>query len=270
LTEDIKAQQIDNALAWLDNMRAKEGERFSELAGRVLPTLEEAIAASTGSRKADLLAYRGWADFLRSRDSRDSFSPDNYYREAIAIDPANPYAHAKWGHWIAWNDGKLHDVREHFDAALTSGRQRPYVRELHFVAIRNLSGDQGDWETLRVAHEMWTQKEPIPGEALKQIRWIYTSACGRPFGSNRGKFVGLTEQQHMDLIHGLFPHSDASRDQTYWTQPCIARLQEQAGLNNEALETYRAIQSAYKPNDQYWTFANDAIKRLSKTSSKQK
>jgi hypothetical protein len=269
LSDTINAQHIDSALAWLENLRVKEGEQFSELVSRVLPTLDEAIATTTGERHADLLAYRGWADFLRSRDSREHFEPDTYYRQAIAIDPNNVYAHAMWGHWIAWNHGQHHDVRQHFNAALASSRQRAYVRRLQLASMKNFHEGQGDWETLRVTHEMWSLKEPIPEEALKQVRWIYTSACGRP-SSNTGKLFGLSEPEHIALIRGLFSDTQSVGDQTYWTQPCIARLQEYAGLKTDALETYRTIQAGSKPTDQRWAFATEGIKRLSTTSSKPK
>ena len=270
LAQDITTQQLTIATTWLDDMHVKEGERFSELAGRLLPTLDEAITTSTGALKATALAYRGWADFLRSRDSGQRFEPETFYRQALDIDPANVHAHSMWGHWITWTRGDLDEAKKHFESALANGQQRAYVRDRQLSAMANLHNDEGDGETIRIVSDMLIRKEPIPDAAKWRIRSIFTSSCGFLSRNNISKLAEvLPESALIALLRSLFP-LDSDREQAHWVQPCIARLQEHAGLNDNALESYRAIQSAYKPNEPYWNFANDAIKRLSKTSSKQK
>ncbi len=268
--QDIAAQQLTIATTWLDDMHVKEGERFSELVGRLLPTLDEAMTASTGEQKATLLAYRGWADFLRSRDSAQRLEPDAFYRQALEIDPTNVRAHTMWAHWITWTRGNFDDAKKHFASALSSGQQRTYVRDRQLSAMANLHNDEGDGETIRIVSDMLRQKESIPDAAKWRIRSIVTSSCGvlsRHDTSRLAKI--LPESTLITLLRSLFP-PDSDPGQAYWVRPCIARLQEHAGLTDEALVTYRAILSAYKPKEQHWTFANDAINRLSKTSSKQK
>jgi tetratricopeptide (TPR) repeat protein len=270
LVEDIATQQLAIATAWLDDMHVKEGERFSELVSKLLPTLDEAIVTSTGAQKATLLAYRGWADFLRSRDSGQRLEPDAFYRQALEIDPANVYAHTMWGHWIAWTRGNLGDAKKHFDSALASGQQRPYVRDRQLSAMANLRNDEGDGETIRIVSDMLIQQEPIPDAIKWRIRSIFTSSCGFLSRHETARLAAvLPESTLISLLRSLFP-PDSDREQSHWVQPCIARLQEFAGRKAEALETYRAIQSSYKPNEQYWTFAADAIKRLSQPTSKAK
>lgn len=270
LVHDISAQQLTIATTWLDDMHVKEGERFSDFAGRLVPLLDEAITTSPGERKATLLAYRGWADFLRSRDSDQHLEPSTFYRRALEIDPANVYAHTMWGHWIAWTRGNVDDAKKHFEAALASGQHRPYVRDRQLSAMANLHNDEGDRETLRIVQDMLAQKEPIPDAATSRIRSIFMSSCGFLSRDETSRLVtALPESTLITLLHHLFP-SDSDRGQTYWVQPCLARLQEHAGMKVEALATYQAIRSTHKPNDQYWIFANDAIKRLSKPSSTQK
>lgn len=270
LAQDITSQQLTLATTWLDDMHVKDGERFSEFAGRLLPTLDEAITTSTSAQKATVLAYRGWADFLRSRDSGQRFEPDTFYRQALDIDPANVHAHTMWGHWITWTRGDLGEAKQHFESALASGQQRAYVRNLQLAALANLHNDEGDAETIRIVSDMFVQKERIPDVAKSRIRSIFTSSCGVLSRNDTSKLAKvLPESALIALLRSLFP-LDSDREQAHWVQPCLARLQEHAGLNDKALETYRAIQSAYKPKEQYWTFANDAIKRLSKTSLKQK
>ena len=83
LTQRVTSEQVDIAIAWLDDMRLREGQCFTDVVSHLLPALDEAIAATEGERKADLLAHRGWADFLRSRDSGQQFAPESYYRQAL-------------------------------------------------------------------------------------------------------------------------------------------------------------------------------------------
>lgn len=270
VVQDITTQQLIIATTWLDDMHVQDGAQFSELAGKLLPTLDETITTSTGAQKATALAYRGWADFLRSRDSGRRLEPDSFYRQALEIDPANVYAHTMWGHWITWDRGEFGEAKKHFASALASGQQRPYVRDRQLSAMANLRNNEGDGETIRIVSDMLIHKEPISDAAESRIRSILTSSCGFLSRNDTSKLAKvLPESSLIALLRNLFP-LDSNREQAHWVRPCLARLQEHAGLNNEALETYRAIQSAYKPNDQHWTFANDAITRLSKTTSKQK
>jgi tetratricopeptide (TPR) repeat protein len=270
LVQDITIQQLTIVTSWLDDMRVKEGEHFFELVSKLLPTLDEAITTSAGAQKATLLAYRGWADFLRSRDSGQRLKPETFYQQALDIDPTNVHAHTMWGHWITWTRGNFDDAKKHFDSALTTGQQRPYVRDRQLSAMANLRNDEGDGESIRIVSDMLIQKEPIPDAAKWRARSIFTSSCGFLSRNETARLVKvLPESTLIILLRNLFPPG-SDREQTHWIQPCIARLQEHAGQNAEALQTYRTIQSSYKPNDQYWTFANDAIKRLSTTSSKPK
>ncbi|HEX6727212.1 MAG TPA: hypothetical protein VF078_07650, partial [Nitrospira sp.] len=180
------------------------------------------------------------------------------------------HAHTMWGHWITWTRGDLDEAKKHFESALANGQQRVYVRDRQLSAMANLHNDEGDRETIRIVGDMLIQKEPIPDAAKWRIRSIFTSSCGFLSRNDTSKLAEvLPESALIALLRSLFP-LDSDREQAHWVQPCIARLQEHAGLNDKALESYRAIQSAYKPNEPYWNFANDAIKRLSKTSSKQK
>jgi hypothetical protein len=268
LAQDVAMQQVDIVTAWLDDMHIDENERFSDLASKLLPTLDEAIANSTGERKATLLAYRGWADFLRSRDGGQHFKPETFYQKALQIDPVNVYAHTMWGHWITWTHGPLEEAKEHFQAALEAGRERPYVRRLQFTAMANFAEDIASRETLRTAYEMVNGEESVPEEGMQQIRYIYSSACGRSSNRVDTLFPGLSEKEHIALIRHLFKGSPSPRYSTDWVQPCIARLQEHAGMTADALETYRTLQKEYSPQDPIWHEVQDTIQGLLRESSR--
>lgn len=268
LIQDVTTQQVGIATAWLDDMHLKEDERFSDLAGKLLPTLDKAIANSTGEQKATLLAHRGWADFLRSRGSGRKFSPETYYQEALAIDRANVYAHTMWGHWVMWTHGKPDDANEHFKAALASGRQRPYVRALQFSAMQNLSNDVGDAEMIRVVYDMWANQEPVSETMMSRVGFAYDFLC-RPSYSRRLDALAkpLQEKDHIALLRGLYRPANTD-NQYYWLQPCLAALQEKSGLNEEALATYQALKRTLSKDSIYLTDTDAAIDRLSGLAKK--
>jgi hypothetical protein len=265
LIADVQSRQADIAMAWLDHMRLREGERFSEIVPQLLPPLDEAIAATQGERKADLLAHRGWADFLRSRDSGQQLAPETYYRQAIDTDPSNVYAHTMWGHWIMWRHGGLHEAREHFTAALASGRERPYVRTLQLIAMRNRRDAETDAELLRIAHEMAANKEPLPEQARSDIRSIYYFACGGESIAHMARLLAsLPAKDHVDLLRSLFFDGDQPDSGTIAPELCLARFEEQADLRKEALNTYRHLQKRLSPRDAVWPLTQSAVTRLSR------
>jgi hypothetical protein len=139
---ELRKAQEDLAMEWAENARPSRGQTFSDVVDKVVPVLNRGITSASGARKADLLAHFGWANFLRSRDGRQDLNPEQQYREALEIDPTNPYAHAHWGHWNLWrSEKKMEEARGHFSAAIAAGRARGYVRKIQFAAWKNLRGE---------------------------------------------------------------------------------------------------------------------------------
>jgi len=132
----IRTAQEDLAMAWLQNWQPP-GQPPAPLPETLVPTLTAGAAAASGARKADLLAHLGWEAALRGgpggEDTSDA-APESFFRQAVEADPSNPYAHAHWGYWLAWQQ-KLGEASSRFDAALASGRARPYVRAVQLAAL---------------------------------------------------------------------------------------------------------------------------------------
>ena len=106
-------------------------------------------------RKADLLAHLGWAAFLRFREQGVGPDvPERMYRNAIAVDPANPYANAMLGHWLMWQGHDVEAARAYFATALASGRAPEFVRGLQLAALQNANSAEAGLEQIRVANEM--------------------------------------------------------------------------------------------------------------------
>lgn len=265
LTREITGQEIDIAVAWLEQMRVQEGQRFSTLVNRLLPALDAAISAAAGERKADLLAHRGWADFLRSRDNAKAAAPEPYYRRALEIDAQNVYAHAMWGHWIAWHHGKMADVQAHFNDAVASGRQRPYVRGMQLVSMRNMRSDEAEAETLRIVYDMQSHQEPVAEDARSDVRSIYYSACGGASRDGTAKlFTSLSGKDHVTLLRNLFFRPNQPDNPDISLRLCLARMEEHAGLSADALKTYQSLYTSLTPRDPRWQPTKSAIARLSR------
>jgi hypothetical protein len=149
--QKLRVTQEDLAMAWVENLRHGEGKTFSEVAEKLTPVMTRGATNATGPRKADLMAHLGWASYLESRDAQPSPDAMAQYRAALAIDPANPYAHAFLGHFLEHQHAPMDKVMAEFSAALAASRARPYVRRLQLAAIDNRQWDGhpslGPWST---------------------------------------------------------------------------------------------------------------------------
>ena len=90
-----------------------------------------------------------WAE--GSCEGAIGLDPAAHYAKALALEPANVFAHAMWGHHAVVTHGAMADVAKHFSAALASGRETAYVRELQFAALLYYPGAAGQIEAARAA-----------------------------------------------------------------------------------------------------------------------
>jgi len=163
-----KAEE-DLAMAWLEDISASKAEMFSDIADKVVPVLDRGVANSSGMRKADLLAHIGWANFLRQRSGTFNLDIEAKYRDALESDPANPFAHAMWGHWLIVNGNSLREAQQHFAAAVKSGRERPFVRKLQLAALEWVSEEDDQIELIRVCNEMRKNDESLSKEERVRV-----------------------------------------------------------------------------------------------------
>ena len=174
----VRAQREELAMAWLMDIRVPDGKQFADIVDKLVPVLEHGTANAAPQHKADLIAHIGWSYFLRNRDGHSNFDPSQQYAQAVALDPNNPYAHAYWGHLLAWRSSVgVTDVREHFNAALRSGRNRERVRDMQLIANHN-QGEAGTPEFLRTVVEMRKNGEAIPKKYHGSIEGMFENACG--------------------------------------------------------------------------------------------
>jgi len=262
-TITLREAQEDLAMEWVRNTVGREGQSFSGIVDQLVAVLNRGVSNATGVRKADLLAHVGWANFLRWRDGNRQLNPEQQYRQALEIDPANPYAHAQWGHWMIWRrETSLEEAKRHFSAALASGRAREYVRKIQLAAFQNLGMD-GEGDYLGVINEMRRNNEKIDLPTRNRMFAIYTYSCR--YGDERFQrllsAVPATEQ--LVTFRALFYDENLEEERRWDREGCLAALTEAAGDREEALRLWVALRQHYSSPGTRQRDADAAIKRLS-------
>jgi hypothetical protein len=242
----VRAAQEDLAMAWLDDIRGDQGPApFSATVDMLVPVMSRGAVAAEGPRKADLLAHLGWADFLRWRDGQRELDPAERYRQALAVDSPNAYAHAMLAHWTLWNGGNLDDADRHFAIALQSARERPYVRRLQLAALANKRDDTADLDVLRVANDMRVNNESMDPAGRGRIWDIYYArfVASPTRASIEHLVAAVPPAEQVATYRWAFEHSGYAESKGILYEYLLARLQDAAGQDREALATYRSVRS---------------------------
>ncbi|HKW00154.1 MAG TPA: hypothetical protein VJN96_10030 [Vicinamibacterales bacterium] len=264
----VREAQEDVAMAWVENLSHGEGKTFSEVTEKLTPIMTRGAADASGARKADLIAHLGWASYLESRDGRRSGDPMAQYRAALAVDPANPYAHAFLGHFLERQNAPMDQVMAEFAAAVAAKRARPFVRQLQIAAADNRQWD-GHPALVAVVNDMRKQGDPIGDVTRHDLFSAYTFACG--FEQNdRGMqaiLAAAPAAEQVATFRALFydpAHQPGGGEPPTSRDACLATLLEAAGDRAEALKTWQALHEAVAKNDVNGLAARSdaAIKRL--------
>jgi tetratricopeptide (TPR) repeat protein len=239
----VRTSQEDLAMAWLRDVRVPGGAKFSDVVDPLAASITRGSVRASGVRKADLLGHLGWAYFLKSRDGVRAGNPEDSYREAIAVDPGNPFAQAHWGHWIIWQRGRVADASSHFAAAVSSGRERAYVRRIQLAAFQLYGSADTDAALLRAVDEMRRNHEPIDASTRQDVFSIYYSAFNSDEQLQRVLGV-LPPDEHIAMVRALFSGPDFDQGRAPLRDAMVAMLQEQAGRRDDSLATWRAVRAA--------------------------
>jgi len=239
----VRTAQEDLAMAWLENPRVAQDSAFADVVDQLVPVVARGIATASGRRKADLLAHAGWVYFLKSRDGTegsDRTEPESFYRRALDADSANPYAHAHWGHWMIWTRRPLAEATAQFDAALASGRARPYVRQVQLAALRLTDMPAAEAAFLGAVTDMVRNQEPVDLPVRRDLHALFARAF-----SDDARFARLAAAvpptAQIAALRALFFDVDFAPSQVPLRNAYLARLQEAAGDTPAALETWRSI-----------------------------
>jgi len=193
-TDATDAARLDVAFGWLEEGRPGPDQPFSRITDAVVPALDRALLNPQHPRRADMLAHLGWATFLKWRETGTG-DPASLYKQALEIDPHNVYANTMLAHWLMWRGEPLSVARPYFDAAISSGTQRPFVRTLQMAAVRNRSDDAADAEFIRIVDSMRQQNEPLDERSARAAYVVFERRYGpRPRVPDAAIDLSLSDQ----------------------------------------------------------------------------
>jgi hypothetical protein len=252
----VHTAEEDLAMQWLRVAvdRVPEGHKPSEVTDEVLGVLSSGAAHATGVRKADLLAHIGWAYELKADDGTQGLKVEQFYKDAIAIDPTNPYANTFWARAMVFetsaSEAGMAQVKRLFSAALSSDRAKGELR--HWIRAN-------EWESVRrwmnypaaqaffwqMVGEMHKAGEPLGDELLTEMRDGYLgNTVGVPaFTENVNHLLVYLPDPavHVELLRQLVAANSGS--QQGYLQVCLAVALEKAGNPQAALAALRAAKS---------------------------
>jgi hypothetical protein len=248
----VQQAQEDVAMQWLDNTSISGEQTFASITEELEPILTRgAASAKSPQRQADLLAHLGWSYFLRSRELPSSPEPEPAYRDALLKDPANPYAHAMWGHWILWNHQDFAKASEHFAAALAAPRPalRPYIRSMQLSALNNdKDTPEAIEETIRVANDIRKEHGDLDPPWPHDILNIYGEQIVLSNEHTAAFLSAVPSQDHLDTFDWLLQRAGPDDPDPLTHAYIQSALLEAAGRRDEALAGYRTLLSRFDPD----------------------
>jgi hypothetical protein len=265
-SREVWAAQEKLAMEWLENIQPSPGEHLSDITQKLEPVLTRGIALSKlASRQADFMAHLGWCYFLQSLEGREGLDPAGTYARAVKEDGHNPYAHAMWGYGILADGGSLSDATSHFNAALSSGRERAFVRSMQLSALMLHDNNSWDEEAVRVADDIRKENGAISDQNRHALLGKYYFRMLPPATSTRRFVEAVPPAEHLATFHWLFDSEMQQTKPDVLKTYYLAVLEEAAGNRDAALKDYQFVVAA-KGSDQggtVFTAAAAGKKRLS-------
>ena len=265
----LRETQEDLAMAWAEDLRVAPGGTYAATADKLTPVMTRGAVAAKGARKADLLAHIGWATFYKSLEGASTPDLTPQYQAALAVDPANPFAHAFLGHWIVWSGGSLESAMKEFDAAVAANRARPFVRMVQRHALKR-RGQSADGTLIAMVNEMRRNGETVGPTIASDVESVYYFDCGTYERKDDMRVILAAAPPADQIVTYRALFYDASGKSTDPSRApgrnaCLATLLEAAGQKDEALNVWREVRQAFKPKDlsQLADRADAAIRRLS-------
>ena len=232
-----REEQTQIAMAWIRDMRVTAPATFTSTVMPLSEHLNLALATAKGPLAADIRAHLGHANFLRHREGARDLKIAEEYAAAVALDAANPFAQAMWGHWLAVQHRPLEELKERFRIALTSGRERAYVQRTRLAALKWHGTREADVERVRVADEMRRNKEPV--ELASRLEIVRDAYPRRPTDAERAMLAALPAADHLATFRWLVEGRDlrGAPIESYY----LARLTEGTGDCAAAVALYRPL-----------------------------
>jgi len=247
----VHIAQEDLAMQWVRDggSRAERGH-LAEISDAVLPVLSSGASHAQEVRKADLLAHIGWAYWLKALDGAEGVKELQFYKEAIALDPRNPYANTFWAMpVIDQNNAKeagVAQAKKLYDAALASSRAtgelRQWIRTREFASVRTYTSYKTAMPFFwQVVGEMQKAGEPIDERWLSEVQdqYLANEISMTSFTDHlNAALTYLPLPVHIDLLQQLLKTQE-DKERQGELQIVLALALEKAGKPQEALSWLR-------------------------------
>jgi len=241
--QSVRIAEEDCAMSWLRRARITAGQStFEQLVTPLKPVLSQALIDGAGGvRAADLYAHLGWADALIRRDGRTTTpDPEASYRRALEADSTNVYGHAMWAHWMLLNGTSRRQLAlEHFDAAVASGRDTPFVRALELGAM--VTSEALGMDALRVLDDMRRRGEPLDPRQKQRV-WSALYSLAVRESEARRLTEALPPEDGLATFRWLFAREDLDASQHRLWRFINGLLLLRAGRAAEARPDLQALQ----------------------------
>jgi tetratricopeptide (TPR) repeat protein len=263
-SDAVQRAQADAAMNWIRHAHVEPGKStFGEAIKPALSVVDAALPSATGQRRADLLAHSGWATFLLWRDGDRQLDPTDWYQQALAIDPTNPYANAMLAHWILFRGDDVARAAALFATALRSGRAVEDVRTLQWAAYGNSSTPAAGVERVRLADAMRRAGEKLDERQASSLRATYYFAMPNSHQKERQALLEAVapDDQIATLKWAFGDDTDPSRQ--LMIRYYAAQLDAAAGRVDKAVADLRALQRDIGDNPgSLLTAVQQALERL--------
>ena len=241
-------------MLWVEDFHvlAPEGQDAAALSApaldEIFAILDAGLTRTKGSEAADVQAHIGWAHWLNQHIAEREIGPtaEQDLRAALVLEPTNVYANAMLGNWMLQNHGDFAEAMRHFNIAVSTGKERQYVRSMQLGGLIYLDEPGARTAQVKVANAMRSSGEPLDAGSKRRI----LSFCFDPAVTN-----------HEELMESLSAVSPEDAWKTFlWLDdnpgtgkgPQIRRdfihanLLEIAGKRLDSLQQYRALQTELK------------------------
>lgn len=279
-SDSLDRPALDGQLAatelWAENfsVTTHDGQSAGDLAGpsidQILVILDAGLLRSKGPQAADVQAHIGWTHWLNQRIADREFgsAAEQGFRAALATDPSNVYANAMLGNWLVQNNGDFKEAVQHFDAAVATGKARPFVRELQLGALINLDKRGARAAVVRAANDMRKTGEPLTNAYKNRILGF----CFDPIVTHRAELGESLSAVPPDDVWQTYLwldriHNDENENhgENLVHDFIQANLLEVSGRQPEALARFRTLQKQLSGRGSAMRSETDAaIARLSR------
>jgi tetratricopeptide (TPR) repeat protein len=257
-SETVRQAHEAQAIDWIRNVRFETElgrPTFAETAKAALTVVDASLTSATGTRRADLLAHAGWATYMLWRyasltgmwgppESRQP-EPLPRYREALAIEPENPFANAMLAHWAFRRESDLPGAHRLFDTALRTRREVAFVRSLQWSTFGTDFQPRDDHELVRVADDMRRHGERLSMGQAQALYIPYSSVTNLSVDDKRRQALleAVPPDDHIATVGwALDDYVARSGESARWTiRFIVALLHEKAGRKDGAVAELRAL-----------------------------